>query len=152
MQVSFDLTCTTLLSIYTLVYTTFDHSYNRHLVPAPFILGSVINERQQTGMTASSAGIVHSSSDIPAGYFAVFGTSVTANGTSNNTFTYSDSKGNTYNRDVDAAYDVITYDMQSGSLATTALPTSPSSSVSKPQPMPGARLPGARGQRLVGTP
>jgi hypothetical protein len=109
----------------TLYYTTFDHSYDRQLVPAPFILGSDINERQQT-----------------AGYLTILTTGVAANGTSNNTFSYVDTKGNTYIRDVDAAYDVITYDEQSGSLATTPLPTLPLFSNAKS--IPGVRLPGGQ--------
>ncbi|KAG1756769.1 peptide N-acetyl-beta-D-glucosaminyl asparaginase amidase A-domain-containing protein [Suillus paluster] len=115
------------------LYTTFDHSYNRQVVPAPFILGSVISERQQT-----------------AGYFTISTTGNTGNGTSNNTFSYVDLKGNTYTRDVDAAYDVITYDQQSGSLATTALPTFPWPSNS--QSILRARLPGGKGSKVVGNP
>ncbi|KAG1753494.1 peptide N-acetyl-beta-D-glucosaminyl asparaginase amidase A-domain-containing protein [Suillus lakei] len=111
-------------------YTTFDHSYNRQLVPAPFILGSDISERQQT-----------------AGYFTISTTGNSGNGTSNNTFSYVDTKGNTYARDVDAAYDVITYDKQSGSLATTPLPTFPLASNS--QSIPGARLPGGQGSQVM---
>ncbi|OJA19047.1 hypothetical protein AZE42_06312 [Rhizopogon vesiculosus] len=103
------------------------------VVPAPFILGSVINERQQT-----------------AGYFTISATGNGGNGTSNNTLTYVDLKGNTYTRDVDAAYDVITYDMQSGSLADTTLPIFPW--VSQPQSMPAARLPGGKQSKFVGTP
>ncbi|KAG0707751.1 peptide N-acetyl-beta-D-glucosaminyl asparaginase amidase A-domain-containing protein [Suillus ampliporus] len=114
-------------------YTTFDHSYNRQVVPAPFILGSVINERQQT-----------------AGYFTISTTGNGGNGTSNNTFSYIDLKGNTYTRDVDAAYDVITYDQQSGSLVTTALPTF--SWPSNSQSIPGARLPGGKESKVVGKP
>ncbi|KAH7930776.1 hypothetical protein BV22DRAFT_999830 [Leucogyrophana mollusca] len=106
-------------------YSTFDHSYNREVLPAPFILGSTISERQQT-----------------AGYFTIATTGNTGNGTSNNTFAYTDLKGNTYNREVDAAYDVITYDQQSGSLATGSLPQFPWASNS--QDVPAARLPGGR--------
>ena len=40
------------------------------------------------------------------------------NGTSNNTFAYSDQAGNTFNRVVDAAFNVITRDQQSGTLAS----------------------------------
>ncbi|KAG2349899.1 hypothetical protein BDR05DRAFT_979958 [Suillus weaverae] len=98
------------------------------LVPASFILGSDISERQQT-----------------AGYLTIFTTGSTANGTSNNSFSYVDTKGNTYARDVNAAYNVITYDEQSGSLATTPLPTFPL--VSNAQSIPGVRLPG--GQECV---
>ncbi|KAF8136358.1 peptide N-acetyl-beta-D-glucosaminyl asparaginase amidase A-domain-containing protein [Boletus edulis] len=67
------------------------------LSPAPFILGSTIVERQQT-----------------AGYFTIATTGNSGNGTSNNTFSYIDTKGNTYDREVDAAYNAIVYDQQSG--------------------------------------
>ncbi|KAF8844962.1 hypothetical protein BDN67DRAFT_1050060 [Paxillus ammoniavirescens] len=107
-------------------YTTFDHSYDRQVVPAPFILGSTILERQQT-----------------AGYFNISAAGNTGNGTSNNTFSYIDTKGNTYYRDVDAAYNVITQDQQSGSLATSTLPLS-SPFASNAQNIPAARLPGGK--------
>ncbi|KAH7914650.1 peptide N-acetyl-beta-D-glucosaminyl asparaginase amidase A-domain-containing protein [Hygrophoropsis aurantiaca] len=107
-------------------YSTFDHSYNRQVVPAPFILGSTITERQQA-----------------AGYFTISTAGNTGNGTNNNTFAYADPKGNTYNRDVDAAYNVITYDQQSGSLAAeSSLPQFPWAS--NAQNIPTARLPGGR--------
>ncbi|KAG1772681.1 peptide N-acetyl-beta-D-glucosaminyl asparaginase amidase A-domain-containing protein [Suillus occidentalis] len=98
----------------------------RSLVPAPFILGSDISERQQT-----------------AGFLTIFGSGGTANGTSDNTFSYVDTKGNTYARDVNAAYNVITYDKQSGSLAPTSVPTYPSTS--NAHSIPGVRLPGGQG-------
>ncbi|KAG8217519.1 peptide N-acetyl-beta-D-glucosaminyl asparaginase amidase A-domain-containing protein [Butyriboletus roseoflavus] len=111
-------------------YTTFDHSYNRQVIPAPFILGSKIAERQQT-----------------AGYFTVTTTSNAGNGTSNNTFAYINAKGNTYNRQVDTAYDVIIYDQQSGSLATGSLPPSiPNTAYA--QNVPAPRLPGNK--QIVG--
>lgn len=110
----------------TSYYTTFDHSYNRQLVPAPFILGSDISERQQT-----------------AGFLTILDSGGIANGTSDNTFSYVDTKGNTYARDVNAAYNVITYDKQSGSLAPTSLPTYPSTS--NAHSIPGVRLPGGQG-------
>jgi hypothetical protein len=84
----------------------------------------------------------HTLNRIPAGYLTILTTGVAANGTSNNTFSYVDTKGNTYVRDVDAAYDVITYDEQSGSLATTPLPTLPLFSNAKS--IPGVRLPGGQ--------
>ena len=36
------------------VYTMIDQSYNRQVVPAPFILGSTIAERQQTGVLVTA--------------------------------------------------------------------------------------------------
>jgi hypothetical protein len=93
---------------------------------------------------------MYSFSGIPAGYFTISSTGNSGNGTSNNTFNYVDLKGNTYTRDVDAAYDVITYDQQSGSLATTSLPTFSQASI--PPPMPAARLPGGKGPMVVSKP
>ncbi|KAH7889693.1 peptide N-acetyl-beta-D-glucosaminyl asparaginase amidase A-domain-containing protein [Phlebopus sp. FC_14] len=110
-------------------YTTFDHSYNRQVVPAPFILGSNTAERQQT-----------------AGYFTISTTGNIGNGTSNNTLTYTNAKGDTYNRDVNAAYDVITYDRESGSLVNS-VPSPQLPLVSEAQTIPAARLPG--GAKLV---
>ena len=85
----------------SLVKTTFDHSYNRALLPAPFILQTTINERQQAG-----------------GFFTEASTGNTGNGTSNNTFSYVDAKGNTFFRTVDAALNNIIFDQESGTLAT----------------------------------
>ncbi|KIJ17411.1 hypothetical protein PAXINDRAFT_73494 [Paxillus involutus ATCC 200175] len=114
-------------------YTTFDHSYDRQVVPAPFILGSTISERQQT-----------------AGYFNISAAGNTGNGTSNNTFSYIDTKGNTYYRDVDAAYNAITQDQQNGSLATSTLSlSSPFASIA--QNIPTARLPGGKHLKVIGS-
>jgi hypothetical protein len=73
----------------------FDHSYNRNLLPAPFILGTTIAERQ----LASS------------------------DGKSNNTFNYVDGAANTYTRQVNASSDVITFDSQGGNLAPSPVPS-----------------------------
>lgn len=51
------------------------------------------------------------------GYYDITTSVHFGNGTNNNTFTYVDSAGNTYNRRVDAAYNNITLDQKSGSLA-----------------------------------
>lgn len=83
-----------------LVTAVFDHSYTRTLLPAPFLLGSTINMRQQAG-----------------GFFNETAAGNTGNGTSTNTFTYVDTKGNTYDREVSAVDNVITADHQGGSLA-----------------------------------
>ncbi|KAL0581739.1 hypothetical protein V5O48_000321 [Marasmius crinis-equi] len=97
-----------------------DHSYNRDLLPAPFILGSTINSHQLAGTTS-------------------------AGNTSNNTFSYVDTEGNTFNRRVNAANNVITLDQQSGSLAPASF-----GSVEVGAPFIGeskfaeARLPGGR--------
>ncbi|KAJ7464627.1 peptide N-acetyl-beta-D-glucosaminyl asparaginase amidase A-domain-containing protein [Mycena latifolia] len=77
-----------------------DHSYDRVLNPSPFILGSTIKERQVAG-----------------GFFNISSAGNSGNGTSNNTFSYIDTAGNTFNRRVDAAFNNITLDEQSGSLS-----------------------------------
>lgn len=51
-----------------------------------------------------------------AGLFQELSTGNVGNGTSNNTLVYIDTKGNTYDREVNAAYNNITYDHQGGSL------------------------------------
>ncbi|KAJ7774606.1 peptide N-acetyl-beta-D-glucosaminyl asparaginase amidase A-domain-containing protein [Mycena maculata] len=112
-------------SIFT---TTFDHSYDRILLPAPFILGSTINERQVAG-----------------GIFVEVSTGNSGNGTSNNTFSYIDTVGNTFNWRVDAAFDDITLNVRSGSLSThaPAFPNVPKADVSG---FAKARLPPGRGK------
>ncbi|KAK7054898.1 hypothetical protein VNI00_003361 [Paramarasmius palmivorus] len=79
-------------------WTTFiDHSYNRAVQPSPLILATTIqNHQPHTG-----------------GNFG--------NGTNNNTFSYSDAAGNTYNRRVNAAFNNITLDVEGGSLASSGL-------------------------------
>ncbi|KAI9566425.1 peptide N-acetyl-beta-D-glucosaminyl asparaginase amidase A-domain-containing protein [Boletus coccyginus] len=113
-------------------YTTFDHSYNRQVFPAPFILGSTIVERQQT-----------------AGYFTITTPRNAGNGTSNNTFTYTDTKGNTYDRRVNAAYNVIVYDQQSGSLATSTA-ASPTPWSNNAQSALVVSLPGGKKLKIIG--
>ncbi|KAI5122971.1 hypothetical protein M0805_006850 [Coniferiporia weirii] len=78
----------------------FDHSYDRTILPAPFLLGSTITERQQAG-----------------GFFIEASSGNTGNGTSTNTLTYVDTSGNTFDREVSAALNVITADHQGGTLA-----------------------------------
>jgi len=107
--------------------TVFDHSYDRVLLPSPFILGSTIRERQVAG-----------------GFFTVASTGNTGNGTSNNTFSYVDLAGNTFNRRVDAAFNNITLDEQSGSLNQG--PKTPLSSTHNAGTFAGARLPPGRGK------
>ncbi|KIK57824.1 hypothetical protein GYMLUDRAFT_46028 [Collybiopsis luxurians FD-317 M1] len=107
--------------------TNFDHSYNRDLLPAPFILGSTIQERQ-----------------IAGGFFTERSTGNTGNGTSNNVFSYQDTAGNTYSRTVDASLNVITLDHISGSLANEQeQPQSPQGPEAQVK-FAGARLPGGR--------
>ncbi|KAJ7285831.1 peptide N-acetyl-beta-D-glucosaminyl asparaginase amidase A-domain-containing protein [Mycena rebaudengoi] len=110
-------------SIFT---TIFDHSYSRVLLPAPFILGSTIKERQMA----------------VGGFFMLAPTGNTGNGTSNNTFSYVDTAGNTYNRRVNAAFNNITLDEESGSLSgrkAAQVFTAPINGN-----FAGARLPGGR--------
>ncbi|KAF8172815.1 peptide N-acetyl-beta-D-glucosaminyl asparaginase amidase A-domain-containing protein [Mycena galopus ATCC 62051] len=110
-----------------------DHSYIRTLLPTPFILGSTIKESQSAG-----------------GFFTI-GSTVAGNmgnGTSNNTFSYTDPAGNTFNRRVDAAFNNITLDEESGSLSRGPpkhLPPSPDDNtfVGAHQP----RLPFGRGNQ-----
>jgi len=84
----------------------FDHSYDRTVLPAPFILGSTITEHQ-----------------LASGFFEETANGNFGNGTSNNTLTYVDLEGNTYDREVDAvdaATVNITFDHQGGSLAPSS--------------------------------
>ena len=68
------------------------------------------------------------------------------NGTNNNTFNYVDVKGNTYTRRVNAAYNVITFDQQSGTLAPDGQSYYGISGSSEGlEAFLGARLPGSRG-------
>jgi len=102
-----------------------DHSYNRDLLPLPIVVRSNIQEHQ-----------------LASGIIVLSPNGNTGNGTSNNTFAYSDQAGNTFNRVVDAAFDIITRDQQSGTLA-------PAPEVSQPivSSLGGfavARLPGGR--------
>ena len=131
------------------VYTSFDHSYNRQVVPAPFILGSTIAERQQTGVLVTVFHLGKCLIQCIAGYFTIDTTGNAGNGTSNNTFAYTDTNGNTYDRGVDAAYNVIIYDQQSGSLATSTLPP-PTTWTTNVQNAPLARLPGGKQLKIVG--
>ncbi|KAI9435804.1 peptide N-acetyl-beta-D-glucosaminyl asparaginase amidase A-domain-containing protein [Lactarius indigo] len=107
--------------------TEVDHSYNRILLPAPFILGTSIAERQLAG------GSFHIASTGNTG----------SNGTSNNTFNYHDTAGNTYTRQVNAFSNVITFDHQGGNLASSPV-ADRSPAVSPVQGGMKARLPGGR--------
>lgn len=73
----------------------------------------------------------------------VAATGNTGNGTSNNTFSYVDLAGNTYDREVNAALNNITFDHQGGTLAPSTqahFPTFPKEA----GVFGGARLPGGR--------
>ncbi|KAJ8489678.1 hypothetical protein ONZ45_g13481 [Pleurotus djamor] len=77
-----------------------DHAYKRALNPHPFLISSNINSRQ------SGAGFYNRA---PTGNFG--------NGTNDNDFSYLDGKGNSYTRQVKAAFNNITLDRVGGSLA-----------------------------------
>ncbi|ESK96973.1 peptide-n4-(n-acetyl-beta-glucosaminyl)asparagine amidase a [Moniliophthora roreri MCA 2997] len=98
-----------------------DHSYDRELLPAPFILGSTIHSHQVAGTTSAGS-------------------------TNNNTFSYSDTDGNTYGRQVNASRNVITVNVESGNLAPApSLLTPPASQeVVTDNSFAPARLPGGR--------
>lgn len=66
------------------------------------------------------------------------------NGSSNNTFSYVDTAGNTFNRKVDAFLNKITLDQQSGNLAPSPLPASTVALAQPTQFGMNARLPGGR--------
>ncbi|KZV71667.1 hypothetical protein PENSPDRAFT_684442 [Peniophora sp. CONT] len=115
----------------------FDHSYNRNLLPAPFILGSKITEHQLAG------GAFQETANGNIG----------SNGTSENTLAYVDTQGNTFTQTVNAASNVIVLNDQGGNLAPSPLPPSavPVAHAPLAQPTPTAvdtpivaRLPGGR--------
>ncbi|KAF5358320.1 hypothetical protein D9756_001569 [Leucocoprinus leucothites] len=87
-------------------FTSFDHSYNRDLLPMPIIARSVINNRQ-----------------LADGFFHLQTGGNVGNGTNSNVFNYKDDAGNTYSRRVNAEFNVITLDQQSGSLAPAPEPS-----------------------------
>jgi hypothetical protein len=103
-----------------------DSLADRTVLPAPFILGSTITEHQ-----------------LASGFFLEAASGNSGNGTSNNTLTYKDTKGNTYDREVDASLNVIISDHQGGSLApfTSKFGTT---KLSQDALLPPARLPGGR--------
>ncbi|GLB34950.1 putative peptide N-acetyl-beta-D-glucosaminyl asparaginase amidase A [Lyophyllum shimeji] len=105
---------------------SFDHSYDRDLLPFPAVSRSTTEERQ-----------------LAVGFFNVAPTGNTGNGTNSNVFCYSDSAGNTYRRRVNAVLNNITLDVQSGTLA----PDAQRDSMGSPPAVVGptrARLPGGR--------
>ncbi|CAK5281947.1 unnamed protein product [Mycena citricolor] len=105
----FTLNFTSLNAAGTSFFAGFDHSYNRHLTPSPFLLSTTISERQMAGgaFTIASTGN--------------FG----SNGTSENTISYVDAAGNTFARQVNAASNVITLDHQSGTLSASSVAPAP---------------------------
>ncbi|KIP09482.1 hypothetical protein PHLGIDRAFT_116276 [Phlebiopsis gigantea 11061_1 CR5-6] len=104
----------------------FDHSYNRQILPSPFILGSTIQERQ-----------------VANGFFEETANGNFGNGTSNNTFSYVDTKGNTFTRKVDSVNTTITFDQQGGSLSLSAK-QQPGKGLQSKLTFTKPRLPGGR--------
>ncbi|KAF8172814.1 peptide N-acetyl-beta-D-glucosaminyl asparaginase amidase A-domain-containing protein [Mycena galopus ATCC 62051] len=87
-----------------------DHSYDRDLLPSPFILDSTIKESQSAGGFQQYARLLCISCAVGL------------------RFSYTDPAGNTFNRRVDAAFNNITLDKESGSLSRGSpkhLPPSP---------------------------
>ncbi|KAJ7063314.1 peptide N-acetyl-beta-D-glucosaminyl asparaginase amidase A-domain-containing protein [Mycena amicta] len=139
---SFPLTInfTSLNNAGTFFSTTFDHSYKRDVLPGLF-LGSTIAERQLSGgfFNISSSGKSHGKECNLSYTFS----GNTGNGTSNNTFAYRDTQGNTYQRRVNAAFNNITLDVVGGSLAA-APKAAPVESTHNTNSFAGARLPPGR--------
>ncbi|KAG6814345.1 hypothetical protein H0H92_010930 [Tricholoma furcatifolium] len=106
---------------------SFDHSYDRALLPFPAIPKSQIVERQ-----------------VAVAFFETTASGNTGNGTNNNVFSYSDSAGNTYERKVNAAFNNITLDVQSGTLAHSAVQTTHNPPLAA-RNFTQARLPRGRG-------
>ncbi len=116
-------------------------------MPAPFILGSTIREHQLAGPSFrwKFYPCLYAKSIDADGFFNVAPTGNTGNGTSQNQLSYVDLAGNTYNREVNAALNVITLDKQSGSLAPAQQTTLQKATVSPKEATFGSvRLPGGK--------
>ncbi|CCM04580.1 uncharacterized protein FIBRA_06761 [Fibroporia radiculosa] len=122
-----DINFTVLNSEGTIWDAVIDHSYDRTQLPSPFILGSTITEHQ-----------------VAYGLFVETSSGNYGNGTSNNTFNYADLNGNTYYRNVNAAYENITYDSIGGTLAASNSFAFPSFNSFAQFVMAKPRLPGGR--------
>jgi hypothetical protein len=107
---------------FSTVKSTFDHSYNRDLLPLPIVAGSRILERQTASVLLVPLLMKQITHRLQAGFFFTSPTGNTGNGTNSNTFSYSDQAGNTYSRVVDAVLNKITFDEQTGSLAPLPMP------------------------------
>ena len=97
------------------VNTVFDHSYERTVHPAPFILGSTIQEHQIAGKVFQTYAFYSISLSLSGGFFGNIG-----NGTSNNTFSYVDTEGNTFTREVSSINSAVVSDKQGGTLAAVS--------------------------------
>ena len=76
------------------------------------------------------------------GFFHTASTGNTGNGTNSNTFSYVDTRGNTYDREVTAVDNIITADHQGGTLAPRTALKFPI--VQTPLVVAKPRLPGTR--------
>ncbi|KIK57827.1 hypothetical protein GYMLUDRAFT_246804 [Collybiopsis luxurians FD-317 M1] len=123
----------------------FDHSYNRDLRRD---LSFIVRRSKKDSVLASDhdrLNFLQPSKIFPAGgFFTGQSTGSTGSGTSNNSFSYRDTAGNTFFRIVDASQNVITTDHTSSSLTSDQ---ERSQSPQEPQvqvKFVGARLPGSR--------
>ena len=134
------------LIFFLLAQAVIDHSYSRDLLPLPIVVRSNIQEHQLASkfLLLFSYWVSLKRFSFVAGIIVLSPNGNTGNGTSNNTFAYSDQAGNTFNREVDAAFNVITSDQQSGTLAPAPAEVSPQSIVSSFDGFGVARLPGGR--------
>jgi hypothetical protein len=110
-----------LISIFA-VDTVVDHSYQRILLPNPVKVQSTINNRQMTCIPFSLSSSPLTDTLFSVGFFQEASTGNSGFGSSNNTFSFNDVKGHTYNRKVNAVNNTITLDQQSGNLAPTNVP------------------------------
>lgn len=79
---------------------------------------------------------------LPGGYYTRASPYNFGNGTNNNTFEYEDEAGNTYSRQVNAAYNNITLDIIEGTLATATPASRVSGSGSQGEVEGVFRIPG----------
>ncbi|KAH8117599.1 peptide N-acetyl-beta-D-glucosaminyl asparaginase amidase A-domain-containing protein [Phellopilus nigrolimitatus] len=106
---------------------TFNHSYIRTILPAPFLLGSTITEHQ-----------------LATGFFTEASSGNTGNGTSTDSLVYADTAGNTFDREVSAVLNNITADHQGGSLAPASAFSLPGAPLTQAVLGEVARFPGGR--------
>ncbi|TFK46399.1 hypothetical protein OE88DRAFT_1638304 [Heliocybe sulcata] len=104
----------------------FDHAYDRTVVPSPLITGSTIQNHQVAGRRQD----IRSCGGSALPY-------------NNNTFSYTDLAGNTYQRQVNVVDRVVVLDQQSGSLAPASNVQHGAIIQSAADPFP-ARFPGSR--------
>lgn len=105
----------------------------------PTIANWQVRNHMQKGIESRVCSMKHSD-----GFFHLAPTGNTGNGTNSNVFSYSDDAKNTYNRKVNAEFNNITLDVESGNLAPAPAPLPltdrliPQSGYSNPR-RPGAR-------------